>query len=119
MEPNAPDMINHAQFTLKGQTFGSLMDNAFPSGFAFNEALSYLVYCDNQAEIDRCWDTLSSDPSAEACGWCKDKFGFSWQIVPRQLDALMSDPATAGRVSQVFMKMKKLDLAAMLQAAKG
>jgi predicted 3-demethylubiquinone-9 3-methyltransferase (glyoxalase superfamily) len=118
MEPNKPDMINHARFTLKGQTFG-LMDNAFPSDFAFNEAVSYIVHCDDQAEIDKYWAALSAHPSAEACGWCKDRFGFSWQIVPGRLGELMSDPAKAGRVSQAFLKMKKLDIAALEQAAQG
>jgi predicted 3-demethylubiquinone-9 3-methyltransferase (glyoxalase superfamily) len=118
MEPNTAGMISHARFTLKGQTFGA-MDNAHPSDFVFNEAVSYLVYCEDQKEIDRLWAALSTDPSAEACGWCKDRFGFSWQIVPRELDALMSDPATAGKVSQAFLQMKKLDLAALKRAAQG
>jgi predicted 3-demethylubiquinone-9 3-methyltransferase (glyoxalase superfamily) len=118
MEPNKPDMLNHAQFTLKGQTFGA-MDNAHPGDFAFSEGVSYLVYCQDQNEIDRLWAALSTDPSAEACGWCKDQFGFSWQIVPKELDALMSDPASAGKVTEAFMKMKKLDLAALQKAARG
>jgi len=114
--PNLPTMINHAQFTLAGSTF-ALMDSAFPHEFAFNEAHSYLVTCDTQAEIDRLWAALSSDPSAEACGWCKDRYGFSWQIVPRQLGVWMSDPQTAGPVSRAFLAMKKLDIAALERAA--
>lgn len=115
-EPDKPDSISHAQFTLAGQTF-ALMDSAHPHQFAFNEAVSYLVYCDSQAQIDQYWDALSSVPEAEACGWCKDRFGFSWQIVPRELDALMSG-GSARRVSQAFLKMKKLDIA-VLKAARG
>ncbi len=118
-EPDRPDSINHAQFTLRGQTF-ALMDSAHPHQFAFGEALSYLVYCESQDEIDRLWSALSSDPSAEACGWCKDRYGFSWQIVPSELADLMSGPPEqAGRVSQAFLKMKKLDLAALRRAAQG
>jgi predicted 3-demethylubiquinone-9 3-methyltransferase (glyoxalase superfamily) len=119
MEPNGADMLSHAVFTLRDQAF-AIMDSAYPPQFAFNEALSYLVYCDSQDEIDRLWAALSSDPAAEACGWCKDRYGFSWQIVPRELDALMSGPPEeAGRVTQAFMKMKKLDVAALKKAAKG
>lgn len=116
-EPNAATMINHAQFTLGGRTF-ALMDSAYSHDFAFNEAHSYLVTCEDQAEIDRLWAALSADPDAEACGWCKDRFGFSWQIVPKQLDAWMSDPATAGPVSQAFLTMKKLEIAPLEKAAR-
>lgn len=117
-EPNAAAMINHAQFTLGDRTF-AIMDSAYEHDFQFNEAHSYLVNCQDQAEIDRLWAALSSDPSAEACGWCKDRYGFSWQIVPHQLDAWMSDPAKAGPVSQAFLKMKKLDVASLERAARG
>jgi predicted 3-demethylubiquinone-9 3-methyltransferase (glyoxalase superfamily) len=119
MEPNGAEMISHASFVLKGQSF-ALMDSAYDNSFAFNEAVSYVVYCDSQAEIDRYWSTLSAVPEAEACGWLKDRFGFSWQIVPRQLETLMSgDPARTQRVSQAFLKMKKFDIAMLEAAARG
>ncbi|TDE12119.1 VOC family protein [Dyadobacter psychrotolerans] len=79
--------------------------------FNFNEAVSLVVNCDSQEEIDHYWETLTSDGGKESmCGWLKDKFGFSWQIVPSNLGELMSDPDRAQRVMQAVMGMKKLDI---------
>jgi predicted 3-demethylubiquinone-9 3-methyltransferase (glyoxalase superfamily) len=88
--------------------------------FKFSEAFSFVVSCDNQAEIDAYWRKLTSDGGEESmCGWLKDKFGFSWQIVPKQMGKLMSqkDPQKANRVMQALLQMKKLDIGKLEQAA--
>ena len=110
----------HAGFTLAGQDFAA-MDSAAEHKFAFNEAISFIVNCATQAEIDHYWDKLSADPAAEQCGWLKDRFGVSWQVVPAGLDAMLgnADPARAARVTQAVLGMKKLDLAALQAAYEG
>lgn len=87
--------------------------------FKFNEAISFVVPCDTQEEIDYFWEKLSADPKAEQCGWLKDKYGVSWQVVPTALGELMGsgDPAKTARVTQAFLKMKKFDIAALRRAA--
>ena len=109
-----------AEFRL-GPTWFSAMDSGYPHGFAFNEAISFVVTCRDQAELDRHWAALSADPASEQCGWCKDRWGFSWQIQPQVLaDAMSSgDPAVVDRVTQAFLPMKKLDAATIEAAAKG
>jgi len=89
--------------------------------FKFSEAFSFVVSCDNQQEIDEYWGKLTAGGQESMCGWLKDKFGFSWQIVPRQMGKLMSpkDPQQAGRVMQALLQMKKLDIAKLEQAADG
>ena len=86
--------------------------------FKFNESISFLIYCDTQEEIDYYWEKLSAVPEAEQCGWLKDKFGLSWQVVPTIMDQMMQDPdaARVKRVITAFMKMKKFDLAALQRA---
>lgn len=103
-------------FELNGQPFMAI--SAGPV-FKFNEAVSFMVYCEDQKEIDYYWDKLSADPSAEQCGWCKDKFGLSWQVVPTALDEMMSKgtPEQIDRLTQAFLKMKKFDLAELEKAA--
>jgi predicted 3-demethylubiquinone-9 3-methyltransferase (glyoxalase superfamily) len=78
--------------------------------FKFNEAVSFVVDCETQEEIDYYWNALTKEGSESQCGWLKDKYGVSWQIVPTILAKLMSDPERAGRVVQAFMKMKKFDI---------
>lgn len=97
------------------------MDSARAHGFAFNEAISFIVECEGQAEIDRYWERLSFDPAAEQCGWCKDRYGVSWQIAPAELQRMMrsEDHARVDRVTQAFLTMKKLDLAALRRAFDG
>lgn len=99
-------------FELDGQSFTCL--DGGPT-FTFNEAVSLTVDCKDQAEVDYFWERLSSVPEAEQCGWCKDQFGLSWQIIPRRLHELMSDPDTtkAGRAVQAMMHMHKIDVAAL------
>ncbi len=117
--PDREGTIKQATFTLEGRAF-SAMDSAYPHDFSFNEAVSLLVQCDTQAEIDYYWGRLSAFPEHEQCGWLKDKFGVSWQIVPRAMGELMAekDSVKAQRFTEAMLKMKKLDLAA-LEAAVG
>ncbi len=101
-------------FELNGQFFMGLNGGNM---FKFNEAVSFVITCKNQEEIDHYWYKLIADGGEESmCGWCKDKFGLSWQVVPEQLGALMSHPEKGKRVVQSFMKMRKFDLAALLNA---
>jgi len=104
-------------FELDGQEFTAL--NGGPV-FKFNEAVSFQVNCDNQDELDYYWNKLSEggDPAAQQCGWLKDKFGVSWQIVPTVIASLISDPdpAKSNRVMQALLGMKKLDIRALQQA---
>ncbi len=103
-------------FELNGQKFMGL--NGGPV-FKFNEAVSFVIDCENQEEIDYYWNKFTADGGQESqCGWCKDKFGVSWQIVPTALKSLMNDPATASKVTKAFMKMKKFDIAQLIEATK-
>lgn len=112
--------VMHAQFRLGGETF-TATDSALAHDFGFTEANSLLVVCETQDEIDRYWGALSADPRAERCGWLKDRFGVSWQIVPRALHGMLSGPdhATAERVMGSLMQMGKLDIAALERAYAG
>ena len=112
--------VNYAAFKLYGTDF-SAMDNAFDVDFNFNEAFSLMVNCKDQQEIDYYWDALSAIPEAEQCGWIKDKFGVSWQIVPENLDdVLFNGPKDEiQRVTEAFLKMKKFELAALENARLG
>lgn len=106
------------EFELEGRRFTAL--NGGPV-FQFNPAISLVVNCATQEEIDRLWQRLSAHPEAEQCGWLKDRYGLSWQIVPAEMDALMNDadPAAAGRVMNALLQMKKLDIAALRRARDG
>lgn len=109
--------VKHSQFILDGKVFMA-MDGYGNHQFAFNEGISFVVECKDQAEIDYFWNTLTSNGGQESrCGWLKDKFGVSWQIVPKVLGQLMSDPSKSGKVMQAFMQMKKFDIAALEKAA--
>lgn len=115
-DPNGQDgKINHAQFELNGQLF-VVMDSALVHDFDFNEALSFVVECKDQKQIDYFWDSLTKGGKESQCGWLKDKFGLSWQIVPEILSELMSDPERSGRVVHAFMKMKKFDIEKLINA---
>jgi len=100
---------------LLGQEFTLISAGPF---FKFNEAISFMVHCDTQDEIDYYWEKLSADPKAEQCGWLKDKYGLSWQIVPTMMAQMMKDkdPKKIARVTQAFLKMKKFDIAKLKQA---
>jgi predicted 3-demethylubiquinone-9 3-methyltransferase (glyoxalase superfamily) len=115
--PDKEGTLMFGDFMLNGQWFAA-MDSAQAHDFSFNEALSLVVQCQDQAEIDHFWNKLAADPEAGQCGWIKDKFGVSWQIVPMQLGELMSGTAErCKRVTQAFLKMKKFDIAALQRVA--
>ena len=103
------------EFTLAGQRFIAL--NGGPR-FRFNEAISFTIDCSDQAEVDRLWEALSADAAAEQCGWLKDRFGVSWQIVPSVLPKLLGDPDPdkARRVMEAMLQMKKIEVAALERA---
>ena len=109
---------NYAEQTLLGHQFVA-MDHGIGGDELFNEAFSFMVMCDTQAEVDYYWEKLSAVPEAEQCGWLKDKFGLSWQIVPRRLSELLSSASEeeAARITEAFLGMRKLDILA-LEAAK-
>lgn len=108
------------EFQLEGQNFVAL--NGGPA-FKFNEAVSFVVNCDTQDEIDYYWEKLTrdGDPKAQQCGWLKDKFGLSWQVTPNQLIRMLQDKdqKKADRVMSVMLKMKKLDLPKLEEAYRG
>ena len=120
MEPDREGTVMFTDFKLEGQWFAA-MDSARMHDFTFNEAISFIVHCDTQAEIDYYWEALSAVPEAEQCGWLKDKYGVSWQIVPTAMDALLAsgDQEQVARVTAAFLSMKKFDLAALMHAAEG
>ncbi len=101
-------------FELNGQLFMGLNGG---NNLSFNEAVSFVILCKDQQEIDHYWYKLTADGGKEEnCGWCKDKFGFSWQVVPEILSRLMSNPEKGQRVVQAFLKMKKFDIEALQNA---
>ncbi len=115
--PGPKGSVMTANFGLDGQEFVAL--NGGPQ-FTFTEAVSFVVHCDSQQEVDYYWDTLTSDGGRPSqCGWLKDKYGLSWQIVPDAMIALLQqkDPKKAQRVMQALMQMTKIDLARLRQAA--
>ncbi len=105
-------------FQLDGQDFLALNGGPF---FKFNEAVSFIVNCETQKEVDYFWEKLSAVKESEQCGWLKDKFGVSWQIVPTALGELMADTDSekAGRVMEALLQMKKIDIAALKKAYEG
>lgn len=120
MEPDKEGTVMFTDFQIEGQWFAA-MDSAREHGYTFNEAVSLLVQCDTQEEIDEYWTKLSAVPEAEQCGWLKDRYGVSWQINPSDLDAMMrdGDPEKVARVTRAFLRMKKFDLAALKRAYNG
>jgi predicted 3-demethylubiquinone-9 3-methyltransferase (glyoxalase superfamily) len=96
-EPDKEGTVKHASFMLEGQEFAA-MDSAREHNFAFNEAISFIVHCETQKEIDYYWEKLSAYPEAEQCGWLKDKYGLPWQIVPNLMDKMLNDEAPGKRL---------------------
>ena len=115
--PDREGTVKFAHFKLENYHFGA-MDSAHPHDFNFNEAVSLMVMCENQNEIDHYWSRLSAVPQAEQCGWLKDKYGLSWQIAPTAMTEMMSrgTPRQMAKVTEAFMQMKKFDLAALERA---
>ena len=117
--PSGPaGSVGMMAFTLGDQRYMAI--NAGPLD-PFNHAFSIAVECDDQAEVDRLWDALREGGKTEPCGWLKDRWGLSWQIVPKRLGELMgsADPATAKRVTEAMLKMGKLEIAGLEAAARG
>jgi predicted 3-demethylubiquinone-9 3-methyltransferase (glyoxalase superfamily) len=110
-----PGTAMTVEFELEGQRFLAL--NGGPI-FKFNESISFMVNCATQEEVDYYWEKLSAVPESEQCGWLKDKYGLSWQIIPTALGQLLSDPDSqkSGRVMEAMLKMKKIDIQALQQA---
>jgi predicted 3-demethylubiquinone-9 3-methyltransferase (glyoxalase superfamily) len=119
-EPDEEGTVMFADFMLLDQWFAA-MDSAHQHEFAFNEAISFIVNCEDQAEIDYYWDKLSAVPEAEQCGWLKDRFGLSWQVVPADMDEMMARGTAdqIARVTEAFLKMKKFDIAELRKAYEG
>jgi predicted 3-demethylubiquinone-9 3-methyltransferase (glyoxalase superfamily) len=120
MEPEKEGKIMFTDFQLESQWFAA-MESAAAHEFSFNEAVSLMVSCKDQAEIDYFWEKLSAFPESEQCGWLKDKYGVIWQITPTDMDEMMSKgtPEQIDRVTQAFLQMKKFDLATLKKAYEG
>lgn len=125
--PSSPNQKPHNERTLMYADFMiencwlAAFDSTQDQNFNFNEAVSLLIYCDTQKEIDYYWEKLSADPKAEQCGWLKDKFGLSWQVNPSTMEEMLDDrdPERVKRVTEAFLKMKKFDLAKLEEAYNG
>lgn len=120
MEPNTEDLVMHAEVRLGKKRF-SFQDSGYEHDFQFSEGVSLMVKCDDQKEIDKYWKALSADPDAEQCGWLKDKYGVSWQIVPKVMDEMMAEGSEKqlARVTEAFLKMKKFDIEKLEKAYNG
>ncbi|HEY5771514.1 MAG TPA: VOC family protein [Chitinophagaceae bacterium] len=114
--PDKEGKVKHAQVALNDQKF-MIMESAAPHNFTFTEAISLTIHCETQKEIDYYWEKLTESGAESMCGWLKDKFGVSWQIVPTILNKIMSDPAKAGKAAQAFMAMRKLNIEQIVQAS--
>ncbi len=116
--PGEPGTVVTVDFTLDGQPFTAI--NGGPM-FTFSEAVSLLIDCTDQREVDHYWEALSADGQTGQCGWLKDRYGFSWQVVPDDLAAVMADPdpERARRAFEAMLGMSKIDIAAVRAAADG
>ena len=114
--PNREGKVKHAQIAVDGQKF-KLMESVSEHQFTFTEGVSLTVYCETQEEIDYYWEQLTESGKESMCGWLKDKFGVSWQIIPSMLGKIMSDPSKAGKAAQAFMSMRKLNIEQIVQAS--
>ncbi len=116
--PGEPGTVMTMSFELEGQEFIAL--NGGPE-FTFNEAISFQIFCDTQEEVDYYWNKLTEDGQESECGWLKDKYGLSWQVIPRVLVDLIADPdpQKAKRATEAMLSMKKLDIAALEKAHAG
>jgi predicted 3-demethylubiquinone-9 3-methyltransferase (glyoxalase superfamily) len=116
--PREAGMVLTVEFELDGMPFTA--NNGGPE-FTFDEAISFAIECEDQAEVDRYWDRLTEGGEESQCGWCKDKFGVSWQVVPRGFVEMMNgpDPERAQRAMKAMLGMQKIDLAALQAAADG
>lgn len=117
--PSGPaGMVLIVDFTLAGERFQILAGG--PADFAFNESVSFVIECEDQAELDRLWDALSSNGGQPGpCGWLKDRYGLSWQVVPKRLNELLSDPdpERARRAQEAMLQMSKIEISELERAA--
>ena len=118
-DEDEPDKVMYADFRLLEQWFAA-MESGYDHKFQFSEGISLVVNCETQAEVDRYWEKLSAVPEAEQCGWLKDRFGVSWQIIPQRLNELMEsvDPEEARRGMEAMLQMKKIDIEALEEAVR-
>ena len=117
--PSGPEgSVQVVEFTLAGQPFLALKAGPLDP---FNHAISFVISCDDQAEVDRLWDALSEGGAVERCGWLKDRYGVSWQIVPKALTEMMKDrdPARGRRVAEAMLQMVKLEIEGLQRAYAG
>jgi len=114
--PDQEGKIKHAQLAVNGNKF-MIMESAHQHDFAFSEGVSFTIHCETQDEIDYFWDKFTESGQESMCGWLKDKFGISWQIIPAMLGQIMSDPAKAGKAAKAFMSMRKLNIEQIVQAS--
>jgi len=114
--PDTEGKVKHAQISLNDQKF-MLMESAGAHKFTFSEGISLTIHCESQQQIDHYWGKLTESGQESMCGWLKDKFGVSWQIIPTILSKIMSDPAKAGKAAQAFMSMRKLNIEQIVQAS--
>ncbi|TWV99203.1 VOC family protein [Chitinophaga pinensis] len=116
--PGQEGKVMTVEFTLDGQEFIAL--NGGPH-YSFTPAVSMFIQCETQDEVDKLWDALTAGGSIDKCGWCRDKFGLSWQVVPKGLQELMQDkdPGRARRATMAMMQMEKLDIGVLEEAANG
>jgi predicted 3-demethylubiquinone-9 3-methyltransferase (glyoxalase superfamily) len=119
-DPDAPDSLMYGEFEIAGQLF-TAMDSAHEHNFDSSEGVSFIVNCEDQEEVDRYWSALSTAPESEQCGWLKDRFGISWQVVPRALYRLMDteDTERRERVMSAMLAMKKIEIEGLERAANG
>lgn len=110
------NLVQHAQFSLIGQKF-MVMDSDEKHAFNFSEGVSLTIHCQTQEEIDYYWNSFTQGGEESMCGWLKDKFGVSWQVIPTILSEIMSDPDKAGKAAKAFMAMRKLDIEQIVQAS--
>jgi len=114
--PEQEGKVKHAQIALGNQKF-MLMESAGAHDFNFSEGVSLTIHCETQEEIDYNWEKLTEGGEESMCGWLKDRFGVSWQVIPTMLSKIMGDPAKAGKAAQAFMAMRKLNIEQIVQAS--
>lgn len=116
-EPDREGTVMYGDFMIENQWFAA-MDSAYNHDFSFNEAISFMVNCSTQEEIDYYWERLSAVPEAEQCGWLKDRYGLSWQIVPAVMNEMMKNGSREqiDRLTQAFLPMKKIDIEKLKEA---
>lgn len=117
--PGPAGSVVTVEFELDGMPFVAI--NGGPVEFAFNESISFLIPCETQAEVDHYWEALTDGGKEVQCGWCRDRYGVAWQVVPTVLDELLgdADPERARRATEAMLSMVKLDVAALQAAADG